>query len=161
MDSTSPPTPTDPATEREQARRQLVDTIDFVRAQIHDWKTDTMAPIERSGHTTLLADLKLTRGLTIQMTCLGTLGLIVAASALSGLYQAVTGHAATFQFAPRRRQVVDECTGRPCYSDFRDRVRRSSRVVTWARYPLLRRRAEICRRDSPFHPAVGLRDDRL
>ncbi|GAA0717650.1 hypothetical protein J2744_000538 [Halorubrum trapanicum] len=49
---------------------------------------------------TLLADLELTRALTIQMTCLGTLGLIVAASALGGLYETVTGAPATFQFGP-------------------------------------------------------------
>jgi hypothetical protein len=49
---------------------------------------------------TVLADLELTRGLTIQMTALSTLGLVIAATALSGLYQAVTGHPASFQFAP-------------------------------------------------------------
>jgi hypothetical protein len=48
----------------------------------------------------VLADLELTRGLTIQMTALSTLGLVIAATALSGLYQAVTGHPASFQFAP-------------------------------------------------------------
>lgn len=48
----------------------------------------------------LLADLELTRGLTIQMTALSTLGLIVAATVLGGLYQVVTGQPATFQFAP-------------------------------------------------------------
>lgn len=55
---------------------------------------------ESTEQETLLADLELTRGLTIQMTCLGTLGLLVAISVLSGLYQVVTGNAATFQFAP-------------------------------------------------------------
>jgi len=59
-----------------------------------------MVTATRSEQETLLADLELTRGLTIQMTCLGTLGLIVATTLLSGLYQTVTGHAATFQFAP-------------------------------------------------------------
>jgi len=49
---------------------------------------------------TVLADLELTRGLTIQMTALSTLGLVIAATVLSGLYQAVTGHPASFQFAP-------------------------------------------------------------
>ena len=49
---------------------------------------------------TVLADLELTRGLTIQMTALSTLGLVIAATALSGLYQAVTGHPVSFQFAP-------------------------------------------------------------
>lgn len=59
-----------------------------------------MVSATRSDQETLLADLELTRGLTIQMTCLGTLGLFVAATLLSGLYQTVTGSAATFQFAP-------------------------------------------------------------
>lgn len=49
---------------------------------------------------TVLADLELTRGLTIQMTALSTLGFVVAATALSGLYQVVTGHVASFQFGP-------------------------------------------------------------
>ncbi|QCC57604.1 DUF3267 domain-containing protein [Natrinema thermotolerans] len=49
---------------------------------------------------TVIGELELTRSLTIQMSALGTLGLIVAAAALSALYQAVTGHPATFQFAP-------------------------------------------------------------
>lgn len=48
----------------------------------------------------VLADLELTRGLTIQLTALGTLGLVVAVSVLVGLYQAVTGQVATFQFGP-------------------------------------------------------------
>jgi hypothetical protein len=48
----------------------------------------------------VLADLELTRGLTIQMTALSTLGLVIAATVLSGLYQTVTGHPASFQFAP-------------------------------------------------------------
>ncbi|MGB9965053.1 DUF3267 domain-containing protein [Halobacterium hubeiense] len=49
---------------------------------------------------TVLADLELTRGLTIQMTALGTLGMVVAVTAFSGLYQAVTGHPVSFDFAP-------------------------------------------------------------
>jgi len=53
-----------------------------------------------SDSETVLADLQLTRGLTIQMTALSTLGVFVAAAALSSLYQVVTGHPATFQFAP-------------------------------------------------------------
>ncbi|SFR63585.1 DUF3267 domain-containing protein [Halogeometricum limi] len=48
----------------------------------------------------VLADLELTRGLAIQMAALSTLGLVIAATVLSGLYQAVTGHPASFQFAP-------------------------------------------------------------
>ncbi len=53
-----------------------------------------------TGGETVLADLELTRGLTIQMTALGSLGVVVAATAFSGLFQAVTGHPASFQFAP-------------------------------------------------------------
>jgi len=59
-----------------------------------------MVAATHSEYETLLADLELTRGLTIQMMCLGTLGLFVAAALLGGLYQSVTGQAATFQFAP-------------------------------------------------------------
>lgn len=53
-----------------------------------------------SDSETVLAELELTRGLTIQMTALSTLGLVIAATVLSGLYQAVTGAPASFQFAP-------------------------------------------------------------
>ncbi|MFC4987468.1 DUF3267 domain-containing protein [Saliphagus infecundisoli] len=49
---------------------------------------------------TVIGDLKLTRGLAIQMAALGTLGLFVAVAALSVLYQGATGEAATFRFAP-------------------------------------------------------------
>jgi len=59
-----------------------------------------MTKASTGGPETVLADLELTRGLTIQMTALSTLGLVIAATALSGLYQAVTGHPASFQFAP-------------------------------------------------------------
>lgn len=50
---------------------------------------------------TVLADLELTRSLTIQMTALSTLGFLVAVGLLGGLFQVVTGHPASFQFAPR------------------------------------------------------------
>jgi hypothetical protein len=59
-----------------------------------------MEPIGSRETETVLADLELTRGLTVQMMALSTLGVVVAAAALSGLYQAVTGLPATFQFAP-------------------------------------------------------------
>lgn len=59
-----------------------------------------MDSVGTGGPETLLADLELTRGLTIQMTALSALGLIVAATVLGGLYQVVTGQPATFQFAP-------------------------------------------------------------
>jgi len=58
-----------------------------------------MAAADTDAPETLLADLELTRGLTIQMTALSTLGLIVAATVLGALYQAVTGQPASFQFA--------------------------------------------------------------
>lgn len=49
---------------------------------------------------TVLADLELTRGLTIQMAALSTLGFLVAIGVLGGLFQAVAGHPASFRFAP-------------------------------------------------------------
>jgi hypothetical protein len=49
---------------------------------------------------TVLADLELTRGLTIQMTALSTLGFLVAIGVLGGLFEVVTGHPVSFQFAP-------------------------------------------------------------
>lgn len=52
------------------------------------------------GAGTVLADLELTRGLTIQMTAIATLGVVVAAAALAGLYGAVTGTPPSFRFAP-------------------------------------------------------------
>ncbi|MUW15086.1 hypothetical protein GJ633_10770 [Halorubrum sp. CBA1125] len=58
-----------------------------------------MATESRESET-VIGELELTRGLAIQMTALGTLGLVVAAAALSVLFQTVTGHAVTFQFAP-------------------------------------------------------------
>jgi hypothetical protein len=48
----------------------------------------------------VLADLKLTRGLTIQMLAIGTLGMLVGWTLFSGLYQFTTGNVVTFQFAP-------------------------------------------------------------
>jgi hypothetical protein len=48
----------------------------------------------------VLADLELTRGLTIQMTAIGTLGMLVAWTFFSALYQFVTGSVVTLQFAP-------------------------------------------------------------
>lgn len=59
-----------------------------------------MASADPRKSETVLADLELTRGLTIQMTALSTLGFVIAAVALSSLYQTVTGHPASFQFAP-------------------------------------------------------------
>lgn len=48
----------------------------------------------------VLADLELTRSLTIQMAALSTLGFVVAISLLGGFYHAATGSPATLQFAP-------------------------------------------------------------
>jgi hypothetical protein len=48
----------------------------------------------------VLADLELTRGLTIQMLAIGTLGMLVGWTLFSGLYQFTTGNPVTFQFAP-------------------------------------------------------------
>jgi hypothetical protein len=48
----------------------------------------------------VLADLELTRGLTIQMLAIGTLGMLVGWTFFSGLYQFATGNAVTLQFAP-------------------------------------------------------------
>lgn len=59
-----------------------------------------MASAGTSDPEVVLADLELTRGLTIQMTALSTLGLVVAATVFGGLYQIVTGQPASFQFAP-------------------------------------------------------------
>ncbi|GGM60146.1 hypothetical protein J2752_001752 [Halarchaeum rubridurum] len=48
----------------------------------------------------VLGDLELTRALAVQMACLGTLGLFVAAAGLSALYQSVTSHPVSLRFAP-------------------------------------------------------------
>lgn len=47
----------------------------------------------------VLADLELTRGLTIQMTAIGMLGLVVSVAVLGARYQAVSGQPAAFEFA--------------------------------------------------------------
>ena len=59
-----------------------------------------MATDERADPGTVLADLELTRGLTIQMTAIGTLGMVVGWAVFSTLYQVTTGETASFQFAP-------------------------------------------------------------
>ncbi|MFC7028385.1 DUF3267 domain-containing protein [Halomicroarcula sp. GCM10025324] len=48
----------------------------------------------------VLAGLELTRGLTIQMLAIGTLGMLVGWTLFSGLYQVTTGNVVTFQFVP-------------------------------------------------------------
>ena len=56
--------------------------------------------MDDSSTERVLADLELTRGLTIQMLAIGTLGMLVGWTLFSGLYQFTTGNAVTFQFAP-------------------------------------------------------------
>lgn len=53
---------------------------------------------ETSGK--LLGELELTRGLTIQMTAIGGLGMVVGWTLFSGIYQFTTGHPIVFQFVP-------------------------------------------------------------
>ena len=53
-----------------------------------------------SSSERILADLELTRGLTVQMLAIGTLGMIVGWAIFSGLYQLGTGRPPSFQFAP-------------------------------------------------------------
>ena len=59
-----------------------------------------MSPADSEESETVLADLELTRGLTIQMTAIGTLGMVVGWAFFSSLYQIGTGQTPTFQFAP-------------------------------------------------------------
>jgi len=59
-----------------------------------------MGPGNGDDSERVLADLELTRGLTIQMTAIGTLGMVVGWAVFSSLYQATTGQAASFRFAP-------------------------------------------------------------
>lgn len=56
-----------------------------------------MAPDEMPR---VLGTLELTRGLAIQMTAIGTLGVVVGYSMFSGLYQLGTGETVGFQFVP-------------------------------------------------------------
>jgi hypothetical protein len=48
----------------------------------------------------VLADLELSRGLVIQMTAVGTLGMVVGWAVFTALYQVGTGQTASFRFAP-------------------------------------------------------------
>jgi len=59
-----------------------------------------MATVTGDEPETVLADLELTRSLAVQMSALGTLGFVVAVAGFSAVFQAATGHAASFQFAP-------------------------------------------------------------
>jgi hypothetical protein len=46
----------------------------------------------------VLAELTMTRGRTVQLTAVGTLGFVVAIAVFAAVYQAITGEAAGFQF---------------------------------------------------------------
>lgn len=59
-----------------------------------------MTASESTEHESVLADLQLSRGLAIQWTAVGTLGLLVALGGLSALYQLTTGQAASYDLAP-------------------------------------------------------------
>jgi hypothetical protein len=59
-----------------------------------------MATADGDESEVVLAELELTRGLTVQMTALGTVGFVVAIGVFAGLYQVVVGQAATFRFGP-------------------------------------------------------------
>jgi len=59
-----------------------------------------MSTADTGDPETVLADLELTRALTVQMTALSTLGFLVAVVLLGGLFQSVTGQPASFRFAP-------------------------------------------------------------
>ncbi|WP_323190548.1 DUF3267 domain-containing protein [Halostella sp. PRR32] len=49
---------------------------------------------------TVLADLQLSRSLTVQWAVVGTMGFGVAMGVFSGLYQLLTGQSATYDFSP-------------------------------------------------------------
>lgn len=59
-----------------------------------------MSDADATKPETVLGELELTRGLAIQMTAVGLLGLVAAVAALGALYQAVTGVPASFLFDP-------------------------------------------------------------
>jgi len=59
-----------------------------------------MKSMSESSAEQVLADLELTRGLTIQMLAIGTLGMLVGWAVFSGLYHYSTGNTVTLQFAP-------------------------------------------------------------
>ncbi|MFT4947204.1 MAG: hypothetical protein ACI8TL_001444 [Natronomonas sp.] len=58
-----------------------------------------METAEAPESDTVIGELELTRALTIQMTALGTIGLLVAVAALGGLYELVVGRPPSFRFA--------------------------------------------------------------
>jgi hypothetical protein len=59
-----------------------------------------MVTEETAGSTAVLADLEMTRGITIQLTAVGTLGMVVAWGLFSVLYEFGTGQAAVLGLVP-------------------------------------------------------------
>ena len=59
-----------------------------------------MVAEESAESGVVLADLEMTRGLTIQLTAVGTLGMVVAWGLFSLLYEFGTGQAAAFRLVP-------------------------------------------------------------
>jgi hypothetical protein len=59
-----------------------------------------MSPPDDADSEVVLADLALTRAITIQMTALGTLGVVVAWALFSAVYQFGVGTPPTFRFVP-------------------------------------------------------------
>jgi hypothetical protein len=59
-----------------------------------------MGTEETAEPTVVLADLEMTRGLTIQLTAVGTLGMVVAWGLFSALYELGTGQAAVLRLVP-------------------------------------------------------------
>lgn len=57
-------------------------------------------PAAESGSETVLADLQLSRSLTIQWTLVGTMGIGVALGLFSGIYQLATGETASYALGP-------------------------------------------------------------
>lgn len=57
-------------------------------------------PTDTTASETVLADLELTRGVTLQMTAVGTLGMVVAWSAFATVYRLATGLPASLWVLP-------------------------------------------------------------
>jgi len=61
---------------------------------------EDMGSDTNTGSGTVLADLEVTRALAIQLTAVGTLGLVISWTVFSAIFQLGTGQPATFRFAP-------------------------------------------------------------
>jgi len=59
-----------------------------------------METADREDVAVVLADLELTRGLAVQLSAIGLLGIVVSWALLSALFAAVTGQPPSLQFAP-------------------------------------------------------------